>query len=373
MTINSYLAHNNRMYKLIAAIGLASLSTTATAATLEEVVVTAQKRSESLQDVGAAVSAMTSDDLNRLNIKSGRDLFDRLPNISLQTNASESQAQVSMRGLSFSTFNLNAVQPVGLFQDEINLNSPQASGLFLFDLERIEVVRGPQNTLYGRNTTGGAVNFISKRPKVGSGTTGDIAVTYGRFNQLDFDAAVGFDLGDTAAARIAVNSRDRDGIFDNKFTGDDDSEQDKKAIRAQLVWEPSDETEILFNYHWGQVDADSRRIKTIGLLDPNNIDASTVDFKNGLTGNCPLPGKGDLGSGCVSANWAGDQGYADTDDFDISADLTSPIDKITDWGSFLNITHDFSSFTLTSITGYKENEFRFAHDDDASPFTVYSL
>jgi iron complex outermembrane receptor protein len=119
------------------------------AQTLEEVVVTAQKRSEDLQDVGAAVSALTSDEMARLRVREGRDLFERLPNVSLMSNGTETQLQVNMRGIGYPSFSPIAVQPVGLFADEVNWNSPNIAGLFLFDLERVEVVRGPQNTLYG--------------------------------------------------------------------------------------------------------------------------------------------------------------------------------------------------------------------------------
>ncbi len=209
-------------------------------AQLEEITVTAEKRQESLQDVGVAVSAYTGDELEKRSIREARDLFDRLPNVSMQSNSSDSQAQVSIRGLSFPTFVPTGVQPVGIFQDEINLNSPQVTGLSLFDLERVEVVRGPQNTLYGRNTTGGAVNYISRKPKIGAGTSGRFSVGYGKNNQIDVDGAVGFDLSDTTAGRLAISSRTRDGIYRNTFLNTDDTERDKIGLRGQLLFEPND-------------------------------------------------------------------------------------------------------------------------------------
>ena len=133
---------------------------------------TAQKRQESLKDVAVAVTALSGAELREKSVVDPRGLFDGVPNVTFQQTAAAGQVQLSFRGISYSTFSPVGVQPVMVYQDEVAQSSPQTSGLFIFDNERIEIVRGPQNTLYGRNSTGGAVNFISRRPRAGDGTNG---------------------------------------------------------------------------------------------------------------------------------------------------------------------------------------------------------
>ena len=116
-------------------------------AQIEEVVVTATKREQSLQDVGVAVTAFSGEELRDRNIVRPQELFNEVPNVSVQTNSVAGQMLVSMRGLSFATFSPIGVQPVIVFQDEIPHSSPATAGLFIFDLERVEVLRGPQNIL----------------------------------------------------------------------------------------------------------------------------------------------------------------------------------------------------------------------------------
>lgn len=187
-----------------------SLSTPAMAV-LEEIVVTAQKREQSIQEVGVAVTALGGEELRAANVVEPRDLFTKMPNVSLQSNSSAGQLQLAIRGVSFATFSPTGVQPVIVFQDEVALGSPQAAGLFIFDSERVEVLRGPQNILYGRNTTGGAVNFISRKPEIGGGTQGYFDFSLSSYDSVDINAALGGELGESAAYRLAVQSLRTDG------------------------------------------------------------------------------------------------------------------------------------------------------------------
>jgi len=333
---------------------------------LEEVIVTAQKREESLQDVSGSVSALSSEDIARMGIKEGRDVFERLANVSLQTTTSEAQPQISMRGISYQSVQPSAVQPVGLFQDEVSLNSPQLGGMFMFDLERIEVIRGPQNTLYGRNTTGGAINFITRKPVVGEEMTANISTTLGRFDQVDVDAGISFPLGEKAAMRIALNSQDRDGIRDNAFDGDEVEKRDKKNARMQLALEPTETFTSLFNVHWGEMDNTARTRQPIGMLDPANPDGSTWDLEAGLYGNCPLASRGELGSQCVTS-----QGIVGDSDIDkVNTDLRNPVDRVENKGASMNLVWELPSMTVTSITAYEEVEYNHIRDDGL-PITFF--
>ena len=183
---------------------------------LEEIVVTATRRAESLQDVGISVTAFSGDQIDRMNVSDSTDLLSRVANLNIRSAASPStNANVFIRGVGSTGISFNLQSGVGFYSDEVVLNSPVVNVLQLYDLERVEVLRGPQNTLYGRNTTGGAVNYISKKPEIGGETNGFVSAKVGRFGQAGLEAAVGGAIGDSAAYRIAVNTASRDGIRTN--------------------------------------------------------------------------------------------------------------------------------------------------------------
>jgi iron complex outermembrane recepter protein len=145
---------NPRSAAITLILMLAFLLPLTSVAQIEEIIVTAQKRAESAQDVGIALTAFSGDDLQDNAITQARDMFQRIPNVSIASNSTAGQLQISIRGINYLTFSPVGVQPVLIFQDEVVMGSPASSGLFIFDVERVEVLRGPQNTLYGRNTTG---------------------------------------------------------------------------------------------------------------------------------------------------------------------------------------------------------------------------
>ena len=317
---------------------------------LEEIVVTATKRAESLQDVGVSVTAFSGDDISRLNLADSTDLLSRVANLDIRGAASpSSNANVFIRGVGSTGISFNLQSGVGFYADEVVLNSPVVNVLQLFDLERVEVLRGPQNTLYGRNTTGGAVNYISRKPEVGGEATGHVNATVGRFSQFDLEAAYGAPIGDRAAFRVAVNSATRDGFRRNLFTGRDDEERDKLAARAQLAFEPSDRVAINFKAHVERVRDEDQRSHPANGFDPND-----------LTSPCPQPDR--LGVCATSAGFVGS-----SDLREIQSDLVNAPIEIDAGGASVSATIDFESFTLTSITAYEENEQRLATDADGIP------
>jgi iron complex outermembrane recepter protein len=134
---------------------------------LQEIIVTATKRSENLQDVPVAVSALSSQDLANAGVFETSDLNNSMPNLLVSSPYGRQQPNFSLRGVGVGTeFNANAASPIGVYVDEVYQAFRSSHGQQLFDLEQIEVVRGPQGTLYGRNTTGGAINFITKAPSL---------------------------------------------------------------------------------------------------------------------------------------------------------------------------------------------------------------
>ena len=239
---------------------------------LEEIVVTATKRTESLQDVGISVSAFSGDQISSMNVTDSTDLLSRVANLNIGSSQSPStNANVFLRGVGSTGVSFNLQSGVGFYSDEVVLNSPVVNVLQLYDLERVEVLRGPQNTLYGRNTTGGAVNYISRKPEIGGEVNGYVNARVGRFSQVDIEAAVGGPIGDSAAYRFAVDTRSRDGIRENLISGRDDEEIDKKAFRAQLAFEPSDNVSINLKAHVERVRDDDQRKVPVNGFDPNDL------------------------------------------------------------------------------------------------------
>ena len=143
------------------AIVLASTTTVVEAAALEEVIVTAQKREQNLQDVGVSVTAFSGKQIDEFGFTNSVDIVAQTPNLSFGTPTGEgNNASLTLRGVGLSDFNDNNEGPVAVYVDEVYISALSGVTFQLFDLERVEVLRGPQGTLYGRNTTGGLVHFV---------------------------------------------------------------------------------------------------------------------------------------------------------------------------------------------------------------------
>jgi iron complex outermembrane recepter protein len=185
---------------------------------LEEIVVTATKRNENLQDVPVAVSAISASALANQGVFETSDLNHSLPNLQVSSPYGEQQPNFSVRGVGVGTeFNANAASPVGVYVDEVYQAFRASHGQQLYDLEQIEVVRGPQGTLYGRNTTGGAINFITRKPSL-DGSNGTLTAGYGNFNRVSFAGAFEFTpVADKVGVRVAGTFVDSDPYVKNRL------------------------------------------------------------------------------------------------------------------------------------------------------------
>ena len=205
-----------------------------------EIVVTATKRSEKLQDIPISVSAITGDALSRSRTTQADELVTKIPNLQLTSTVGDNTPIFALRGVSMSDYSLNQSSPVATYYDEVYKGNFAFLGVALFDLERVEVLRGPQGTLYGKNTTGGAVNLISRKPTLGE-AEGFFNAGYGNYNRFDVNGAVVVPLGTNAAARIAFTYAKADGWFKNVLPGNPDlASVSEYGVRASLLFEPSD-------------------------------------------------------------------------------------------------------------------------------------
>ena len=233
-----------------AAPATASPATNAT--TLDSVKVTARKREETLQDVPVAVTAFTPETLDKLNIKDLGDLDAQVPNLTVYAaRGSTSTVTAYIRGVGQAD-PLWGVDPgVGIYLDDVYIARPQGALLDVFDVERIEVLRGPQGTLYGKNTIGGAIKYISRG--LPQETTGFASVTVGNYNQLDVKAALGGEIGGKDSGlrgRVSVASMNRDGFGTNTYTGQEVSDKEINAMRMQLGAYSQDDFDVQFAFDY---------------------------------------------------------------------------------------------------------------------------
>jgi outer membrane receptor protein involved in Fe transport len=206
--------------------------------TLSTVTVTTQKTEESIQDVPIAVSAFDEDALNRLQLAGGPDLVKSIPNVSF-TKGNFTSFNFKIRGIGADVVAQSGDAGVGIHQNDIPLTANRLFEAEFYDVERVEVLRGPQGTLYGRNATGGVFNLITAKPVLGE-FQADAELTYGNYNTFKGKGMVNLPLGENAALRVAGSYLGRDGYVDNLTTGNDVDDRDLYSVRATLAFEPTD-------------------------------------------------------------------------------------------------------------------------------------
>jgi iron complex outermembrane receptor protein len=301
---------------------------------LGQIVVTAQRREQSLQDVPVAVTAFDANALENLQVRRLDDMQHSVPNITMGPNTgTASAAKIFLRGLGEDESYFTGDVPVGLYVDEVYIARQTGGLLDVYDVDRVEVLRGPQGTLFGRNTTAGAIQIINKRPDP-TDQSFDASLTVGDYSRREVRAAFNQPINDTVAARLALMTRKRDGWSTERNSGDDVNDQDVWAGRATLGFFPSDATQVLLGFDYQKQD-DSPGFG-VGLRF-GGINAYP-DFGSDLDG--------------------------DGDPFTLRSDLQNPINELEAWGTTLNISHRFGDVLLKSITAYRRMENRITIDFD---------
>jgi len=210
---------------------------------LEEIVVTAERRENSLQDTAIAISAMTGQEMENWNIQSAEDLATFVPG--LWIGSSVGNLSMSLRGVSNDSFFLAGDSPVAFNVDGVFRGRSTGGNATFFDIARVEVLKGPQGTLYGRNATAGAINVISNKPEQEFG--GFIEAESGDYNLFGIRGVLNVPLSDTFAMRAAFYQRDRDGYFENgPQIKNSYSDMDQNSIRVKGLYTPNDKFSLLF-------------------------------------------------------------------------------------------------------------------------------
>ena len=205
---------------------------------VDDIIVTAQKRSENLQDVPVAVSAVTGKTLENKRILDLVDLSNATPGLQIKSDDNGANPRIFIRGVGVNDFNPATASAVGIYADGVYVGSPLAQRFAFFDLQQAEVLRGPQGTLYGRNTTGGAVNVTSRKP--GNDVEADFLAEYGRFNSVNLQGGVSLPLvKDLLSVRVAGLYQRDDGYSVNRLTGNRGNNADRWAVRGSVHFTPS--------------------------------------------------------------------------------------------------------------------------------------
>ena len=256
------------------------------AVTLDAIQVTARKREETLQEVPVAVTAFTPETLDKLNIRDIGDLDAQVPNLTIYAaRGSSSTVTAYIRGVGQSD-PLWGVDPgVGIYLDDVYIARPQGALLDVFDVDRVEVLRGPQGTLYGKNTIGGAIKYISRG--LSAETEGSASITVGSFNQMDVKAAIGGSFGgnDALRGRLSVASLSRDGFGENTITNQDVSDKEILALRGQLGAYVTEDFNLQFAFDWLD---DQSGVRGAQMLAPNRFVPTAppmsdrYDVRNGM-------------------------------------------------------------------------------------------
>lgn len=300
-----------------------------------DIIVTAQRRSQSMLAVPLAISALGGETLQNKGISNSAALATAVPNLQVSSPYGSTQPNFSLRGISVANeYNSNQASPVGVYIDDVYIAARTSHGMGLFDLDRVEVLRGPQGTLFGRNTTGGAINFITRAPKL-SGTNGYAELGYGNFNSFKAQAAIETTMvEDELGIRVAGNYEKGDGMLHNVAPGGRDSNSvDTAQGRVYLRMKPGN----------GPLDIKIRAYA--------GRDRGAQAAIHGLTGP-DTPG----------------QGFFDINENDVGENRTDA------WGVAANVALELSpTVTLTSITSYDGGKQDLRQAADGSPLDVLNI
>lgn len=337
---------------MLVAAPLTALAQTADDKGTDVVIITAQKRSENIQDVPVAVTALDGDALQDAHVTTVLDLNALAPSLQVKTDDNAANPKMFIRGIGLNDFNPNTASAVAIYSDGVYIGSPLAQMGQFFDLERVEVLRGPQGTLYGRNTTGGAINLISRKPSDTFEAMG--SVEYGSYNNLTLEGAVGGPITPELAYRASGTYLSNDGYTLNRLTGNRGNDTNRGSARFQLAWTPSDTFDALFQLRYGKSDGGSIWAYNRSLF-PQTAQATGPD------GFC-APAYYTSGE-CTDL-----AGYANTSTNLYQGDYhLEGKDKVETYGASATLTWDLGAMSLVSVSGYDHADRDDVEDTDAGP------
>lgn len=318
----------------------------------EQILVTAQKRTEVSTDVGATLSVLDAKTLERVNTEELSDLTRFTPNFDI---AETNNPAIYMRGVGISDFNTNNNGPIAVYVDEVYRSSIAGLNLIMFDMERVEVLKGPQGTLFGRNATGGALRLITQKPDTENSIK--FSGLAGNLDTERFDIAANAALSDSVYARFSAVKATSDGFLNNTFGNNpaDVSNTDLSAWRGQIMWDVSNELNLLFS-------AEGTHTNDGG---PPFVMQGTID---------PLTGAQCEDTAIVAGQCANPLGYfGEENRFDVNADRTPSFYDQDVKVYSLTANYSVEDWIFTSVSAYEMLDSERKNDEDVSPFKILNI
>jgi outer membrane receptor protein involved in Fe transport len=334
---------HNSLARTALAVALAALTAPAfSQAALEEIIVTAQKREQSLQDVPIAISALSGDALRSAVVNDIFDLRAAVPALEVRAVDPPSQGTAfALRGLGTSVFNMGFEPTVATFLDGVyRSRSGLLASTDLVDMERIEVLKGPQGTLFGKNTSGGVVTMYTHKPDLEK-TAGSVDLSYEEYNRVRANGMVNLPLSSTAALRLTGSWAKGDGWLDNVVTGKEIADLDRYSLRGQLLLVPTDDLSIRVIADYAELD---------------EACCTALRYENDpRSGAFNGPIAGSIGSQVIDP--------ANIEDYKVDLNI-DPRLKAKDKGLSAEINWDFGAAALTSISAWRDYQDSNFKDND---------
>jgi len=313
---------------IAAAVAMSAAVTQVQAQGLEEVIVTAQKREQGLQDVPISVAAFTKERIDNLTAQDISDLGVFTPNVDIGRGVN--QPTYRIRGIGTSDFGVGADPAVGVYVDGIYIGRSGGSKTAFNDIARVEILNGPQGTLFGRNAAAGAIQYVTNKPV--DNTEGWVKATVGEYSRTQVEGVYNMALSDTVFWRTGVLWNQRDGYIDNKAGGGDLNEEKNWSITSSFLWAPTDRLELLWRLEYDDVDSDARP-------------ASSAVY-------------GPRDNGAAFMKTETNHHFGETREL---------------FGTSLHLTYEMDIATFTSITSYREYETENPEDKDGSVEIYYDF
>jgi len=360
--LQKYTKTTARLAKSLVALGVLAATSTASAQ-IEEVIVTATKRAESLQDVPVSVVALSGEAIKDLAITRGEEFTADIPAITIAQNPISNF--VFIRGIGTAGSNAGIEQSVSIFHDNIYMGRHQLSRAPFLDLERVEVLRGPQGILFGKNTIGGAIHVIAAKPT--EQVEGSLSALFGSDGEQELTGVLSGPLSDTLRGRLSVRSYEYDGFLENVITDQDGPQREDQTVRAQLIWDASDSITVSAKFETSEYEQTQQSTQlavtnpfTPGAIATSGLNQALVAVATGgdgveqLDNERAVDNDGGALLGLVVPGFAGIGGFPNKPEL---SNNNSDVGSIT-------INWEIGDHTITSVTGFAQYDFRDICDCD---------
>ncbi|MEE2879402.1 MAG: TonB-dependent receptor, partial [Pseudomonadota bacterium] len=340
---------------------------------LTSIQVTAQRREESVQDVPMSIQAFGEDQLKDLRVNSVDDLQSVIPSFSV-SQSYQGVPTYTLRGIGFNTINLSATSTVGTYVDEVAYPYPFMNSGPVFDVERVEVLKGPQGTLFGRNTTAGLLNVVTNKP--GDECEGFLAADVGNYKTINYEGMLNVPFSDILQGRVSFrHETSSEGWQESMSRGEKRGEVDKLGYRAALAFQPTSSLDIDLSWNGWKNTSDTIGGQAIGLT-PNTDPTFIVPGTNGPSSSSGFnqPGlidfiNNNFPSGAKDADWA--PRSAREADIGVGEGIDGPLAEDSSFDAFkLGISYDFGDLRLVSLTGYNDLKREANLDWSGAPYQI---